>query len=112
MGGAFGLDVDTILTPLKSAVKGLIKEMEAHIDNEIQTAKSEFARALNAAVTEAIGKVPAVTDVIVLPGLHAGYEAAPAERHWLTADELTGGDDTEPDRYVEDRDPLGYRIGR
>jgi acyl-CoA synthetase (AMP-forming)/AMP-acid ligase II len=57
-------------------------------------------------MTEAIGKVPPITDVIVLPGLHAEYEAAPAERHWLTAQQLASGDATEPECYVEDRDPV------
>jgi acyl-CoA synthetase (AMP-forming)/AMP-acid ligase II len=59
-------------------------------------------------MSEAIGKVPSVADVIVLPGLHAEYEAAPAERHWLTAEQLASADAAEPGCYVEDRDPVSY----
>src|SRR5580700_7669063 len=47
------------------------------------------------AMTEAIGKVAAVTEVIVLPGLHVPYKAEPAERHWLTVSELAGADGAE-----------------
>jgi acyl-CoA synthetase (AMP-forming)/AMP-acid ligase II len=60
------------------------------------------------AMAEAVGTVPAVTDVIVLPGLYADYAAEPAERRWLTAAGLEAADSTEPDRYVEDRDPVSY----
>ena len=60
------------------------------------------------AMAEPVGAVPAVTDVIVLPGLHADYAAEPAERRWLTADSLAAADTAEPDCYVEDRDPVSY----
>ena len=60
------------------------------------------------ALSEAIAKVEAVTDVIVLPGLTAHYQPEPAERHWLTVAELAAGASAEPDRYIADRDPLSY----
>src|SRR3954462_9265587 len=48
------------------------------------------------AMTEAIGKVPEIADVVVLPGLGADHEREPAERTWTTLDELAAGDDGEP----------------
>jgi acyl-CoA synthetase (AMP-forming)/AMP-acid ligase II len=63
---------------------------------------------LVAAMTEAIGKVPALAEVIVLPGLGAPYEAEPSGRHWLTAGELARAAATEPACYVEDGDAVSY----
>src|SRR3984957_20627 len=60
------------------------------------------------AMQEAIGKVAAVAEVIVMPGLQAQYQAEPAERHWLTTGQLAQAAGTEPDCYVEDRDPISY----
>jgi acyl-CoA synthetase (AMP-forming)/AMP-acid ligase II len=59
-------------------------------------------------LSEAVGKVPAIADVIVLPGLGAEYQAEPAERNWLTGEDLAAADAGEPDCYVEDRDPISY----
>jgi acyl-CoA synthetase (AMP-forming)/AMP-acid ligase II len=59
-------------------------------------------------LSEAVGKVPAIADVIVLPGLGAEYQAEPAERNWLTGEDLAAPDAGEPDCYVEDRDPISY----
>ena len=63
---------------------------------------------LVAAMTEAVEKVPAVADVVVLPGTGGGYERRPAERAWTTLDELAGDDDRQPQVTVGDRDPLSY----
>jgi long-chain acyl-CoA synthetase len=63
---------------------------------------------LIAGLQDAIAKCPAVSDVIVLPGLGAAYEPAPAERTWSTISALAAADDSEPRFLVEDRDPLSY----
>jgi long-chain acyl-CoA synthetase len=60
------------------------------------------------AMTEAIGKVPEIIDVVVLPGLRADYTAEPAERTWTTLDDLAADDETEPQVLVADRAPLSY----
>jgi long-chain acyl-CoA synthetase len=60
------------------------------------------------AMTEAIGKVPEIADVVVLPGLRADYAAEPAERTWTTLDDLAADDETEPQVLVADRAPLSY----
>jgi long-chain acyl-CoA synthetase len=62
--------------------------------------------------------VPAVTDVIVAPGLAEPYEPQPADRGWTTLGELTGGgagaastvdaSTAEPEVFVGDRDALSY----
>ena len=63
---------------------------------------------LVAAMTDAIAKVPEVTDVIVAARHAAHYEATPADRPWLTVEDLSDHDDAEPGRYVDDRDALSY----
>jgi acyl-CoA synthetase (AMP-forming)/AMP-acid ligase II len=60
------------------------------------------------AMQEAIGKVPAIADVFVMPGLQASYEAEPGERNWLTTQTLATAAGAEPDCYVEDRDAISY----
>jgi long-chain acyl-CoA synthetase len=60
------------------------------------------------AVAEALGTVPAVADVVVLPGLGGAPAAEPAGRHWTTLAELEAGDDAPPEVLVGDRDPLSY----
>jgi acyl-CoA synthetase (AMP-forming)/AMP-acid ligase II len=59
---------------------------------------------------DAIAKVTGVAEVIVMPGLHAGYEQEPADRHWTTVAALaeTVGRDDEPECVVEDRDAISY----
>jgi acyl-CoA synthetase (AMP-forming)/AMP-acid ligase II len=59
---------------------------------------------------DAIAKVAGVAEVIVMPGLHAGYEQEPADRHWTTVAALaeTAGRDDEPECVVEDRDAISY----
>ncbi len=66
---------------------------------------------LVAAMAVALEQVPAVGDVIVAPGLDAGYaahEAALGERRWRTLERLLAAGDAEPFLLVEDRDPLSY----
>jgi long-chain acyl-CoA synthetase len=60
------------------------------------------------AVAEAVGKVPAIADVVVLPGLGAEHDAEPAERSWTTLAELEAADDSPPRVVVGDRAPLSY----
>jgi long-chain acyl-CoA synthetase len=60
------------------------------------------------AVAEALGTVPAVADVVVLPGLGGAPAAEPAGRHRTTLAELEAGDDSPPEVVVGDRDPLSY----
>jgi acyl-CoA synthetase (AMP-forming)/AMP-acid ligase II len=60
------------------------------------------------AMSEAVGKVPEIADVVVLPGLGAEHAAEPAERSWTTLAELEADDETPPQVLVEDRDPLSY----
>jgi acyl-CoA synthetase (AMP-forming)/AMP-acid ligase II len=59
---------------------------------------------------DAIAKVAGVAEVIVMPGLHAGYEHEPADRHWTTVEALaeTAGSDAEPECEVQDRDAISY----
>jgi acyl-CoA synthetase (AMP-forming)/AMP-acid ligase II len=59
---------------------------------------------------DAVAKVAAVSDVIVLPGTGASYEAEPADRSWTTIGDLAAspGDQAEPEFFVGDRDPLSY----
>jgi long-chain acyl-CoA synthetase len=60
-------------------------------------------------MSEALVKVDAVTNVIVLPGLHAAYEREPAGRNWTTLEAVAAsGTDAEPEVEVEDRDALTY----
>src|SRR4051794_12881465 len=63
---------------------------------------------LVAAMTEAVGKVPEIADVVGLPGLGAPWAAEPAERSWTTLAELEADDETQPQVLVGDRDPLSY----
>jgi len=60
-------------------------------------------------VRKAVVKVAAIADVIVAPGLGAGYEAEPADRAWTTlAGVAEAGCTAEPEFFVADRDPLSY----
>jgi acyl-CoA synthetase (AMP-forming)/AMP-acid ligase II len=60
-------------------------------------------------VRDAVAKVAAVADVVVLPGTGAGYEAEPADRAWTTLGELAApGGQAEPEYFVGDRDPISY----
>ncbi len=65
---------------------------------------------LTAQVRDAIVKVAAVADVIVLPGTGAGYQAEPADRAWVSLASLaaTPGTAAEPECFVDDRDALSY----
>lgn len=64
---------------------------------------------LVAAMSDAIARVRTVTDVVVAPGVAAAWEKRPADRSWLTFAALAdGGDDTEPQCFVADRDPLSF----
>src|SRR6202034_991566 len=60
------------------------------------------------AMQEAIDKVPAIADVIVMPGLQIDCRAEPAERRWLTTEKLADASEAEPDCYVGDRDAISY----
>ena len=60
------------------------------------------------AMQEAVSKVAAIADIIVLPGLGAQYEAEPAERQWTTIEALAGDDAAEPEFFVDDRDAISY----
>ncbi|HEX3591439.1 MAG TPA: AMP-binding protein, partial [Pseudonocardiaceae bacterium] len=59
-------------------------------------------------MTEALAKVPQVTDVIVTPGTGQPYDPPPADRRWLTFDDVLADDATAPEVFVEDRDPISY----
>jgi long-chain acyl-CoA synthetase len=59
-------------------------------------------------MSEAVGKVPEVLDVIVAPGTGTEYRREPVDRRWIRTDELADGPATEPSVLVEDRDPLSY----
>ena len=63
---------------------------------------------LLALVVPAVEKVPSVADVVVAPGTGGGYEQSLPDRQWLTFDELHAADDSDPERYVEDRDAVSY----
>jgi len=63
---------------------------------------------LVAAMADAIGKVDAVADVIVMPGTGAAYAAEPAGRAWITIEDLAADDDSTPECEVDDRDALSY----
>jgi long-chain acyl-CoA synthetase len=65
---------------------------------------------LTAQVRDAIVKVAAVADVIVLPGTGAAYQAEPADRAWVTLAALAAmpGTAAEPECFVDDRDALSY----
>jgi acyl-CoA synthetase (AMP-forming)/AMP-acid ligase II len=64
---------------------------------------------LAAAMRDAIAKVPDVLDVVVAPGTQNSYEAEPADRAWTTLEALSShGHAREPERFVDDRDPLSY----
>ncbi|MEO6885264.1 MAG: AMP-binding protein [Jatrophihabitantaceae bacterium] len=59
-------------------------------------------------VAPAVGKVAAVRELIVAPGTDAVHERSLRDRTWLTFADLETGDDTEPEAFVEDRDPISY----
>lgn len=63
---------------------------------------------LVALVAPAVEKVPAVTDVIVAAGTGGEYEPSPPDRSWLTFADLHGGDESEPEVFVGDRDAISY----
>ena len=67
--------------------------------------ETQFVATLAAALSEA----PAVRDVIVAPGTGGGWEPSPADRRWCAIEQLYAeGGTTEPDAYVDDRDPVSY----
>ena len=57
---------------------------------------------------DALRKATGVTEVIVLPGLHAEYAAEPADRLWVTLADREAEDTYTPTAEVADRDPLTY----
>jgi acyl-CoA synthetase (AMP-forming)/AMP-acid ligase II len=61
-----------------------------------------------APMAEAVEKALGVTEVIVAPGLGAAWDRLADDRRWCTLDEVTAGDDREPDAFVADRDALSY----
>ena len=68
---------------------------------------------LVAVMRDAVAKAADVTDVFVAPGTGGAYEAEPADRSWVTLEELastgplsTGAADVEV--FVDDRDALSY----
>ena len=60
------------------------------------------------AMGDALRKATGVTEVIVLPGLHAEYAAEPADRLWVTLADREAEDTYTPTAEVADRDPLTY----
>jgi long-chain acyl-CoA synthetase len=60
------------------------------------------------AMRGAIGKVAAVADVIVAPGLAAAYETEPAARNWHTIESMLATNDFDPGRLTPDSAPLSY----
>ncbi|WP_245607443.1 AMP-binding protein [Pseudonocardia spinosispora] len=60
------------------------------------------------ALSDAIAGAGDVAEVIVAPGTGADHRREPADRGWCGFGELEGDVDTEPDRFVADRDPLSY----
>ena len=63
---------------------------------------------LVAAMGDALRKATGVTEVIVLPGLHAEYRAEPDDRLWVTLADREAEDTFTPTAEVADRDPLTY----
>jgi acyl-CoA synthetase (AMP-forming)/AMP-acid ligase II len=57
---------------------------------------------------DAIAKVADIADVFVAPGTGAAYAAEPADRSWVTLDELAGPDAADVEVFVDDRDALSY----
>ncbi len=66
--------------------------------------ETQLADAMGQALRGATG----VTEVIVLPGLHADYRAEPADRLWVTLADREAEDTYTPTAEVADRDPLTY----
>ena len=67
--------------------------------------EAQFVATLAAALAEA----PAVRDIIVAPGTGAGAEPSLPDRRWCSIEQLCAeGTGTEPDAYVDDRDPVSY----
>ncbi|MGH3977286.1 MAG: AMP-binding protein, partial [Pseudonocardiaceae bacterium] len=67
-------------------------------------------RQLVSSVAEAVAELPAVDHVVIAPGTEPEGDQP---EHTLAAavefaDLVDGGDDSEPETYVEDRDPLSY----
>jgi len=60
------------------------------------------------AMGDALRKATGVTEVIVLPGLHAEYRAEPDDRLWVTLADREAEDTFTPTAEVADRDPLTY----
>jgi acyl-CoA synthetase (AMP-forming)/AMP-acid ligase II len=57
---------------------------------------------------DAIAKAADVADVFVAPGTGAAYAAEPADRSWVTLDELASSDGADVEVFVADRDALSY----
>ena len=63
---------------------------------------------LVALVAPAVEKVPAVADIVVAYGTDGRYEQTLPDRSWSRFDELHADDDSEPERFVGDRDAVSY----
>ncbi len=59
-------------------------------------------------VASGVDKVPAVTDVIVAPGTGGGHEQSLLDRQWLTFSDALADDTSDPEVFVDDRDPVSY----
>ncbi|MEO8889112.1 MAG: AMP-binding protein [Jatrophihabitantaceae bacterium] len=59
-------------------------------------------------VAPAVEKVPGVRDVIVAAGTGGQYEQSLPDRSWQTFADLHTGDRSEPEVFVDDRDPISY----
>ena len=59
-------------------------------------------------VIPAVEKVPAVADVVVAYGTDGQYDQSLPDRTWLTFADLHATDDSDPERFVGDRDAISY----
>ncbi len=59
-------------------------------------------------VAPAVEKVPAVREIVVAFGTDGQYEQSLLDRTWLTFADLHADDDSEPEHFVGDRDPISY----
>ncbi|MGI8761689.1 MAG: AMP-binding protein [Jatrophihabitantaceae bacterium] len=59
-------------------------------------------------VEPAVAKVAAIRDVIVAYGTDGRYEPALPDRRWQEFGDLHGGDESEPEVFVDDRDAISY----
>lgn len=59
-------------------------------------------------VSSALDRLDGVTQVIVAPGTGGDWSAGSGRAWFRLEDFVAGAADTEPERYVEDRDPISY----